>query len=179
MTNYIKKYYKTIILAVLLILLIIFLVYYNIKKNLQGFLNTPLYAVVNIVVAVLVAFYLTQRKNDQRQLKNNIEHIIDKIQVAINNEWAYKIQSKSDIDNIIMMQRQVSNKLDVLKTQSKIFPQFEDDLQYVNERFKEYKEFFGNHMTNLSYLLESEKELRNPLGLIDDKLDCIKMSLYK
>lgn len=57
-----------IIIAVLVSIGCIILIIYNLLYN-GDFFKIPLYALVNIIIAVLFAYYLTQLKNDERKKK--------------------------------------------------------------------------------------------------------------
>ena len=165
-----------------LILIVLFLVFcailsiFNIKHN-DNFFEISLYNVLNLVIAVAIAYYLTQRKNDERKLKEKAEEIVEKIQIKLNDGQAYNINSDEDIAYVLLMHRSISNwirLLDSIKEKLK----FETEVNYISENYKNYKEFIGNHINDIDYLAKSRKELENYILLIDNKLDEIKISMY-
>lgn len=156
---------------------IVGLAYYNVKNN-TDFFDAPIYTIINILVAVFFAYYLTQRKTDERKLKEKAECIIDKIQLAINDERSYKITSKNDVDFLKIKQRTVSNQIEVLSTLNDKL-KFTEKIMYIRDRYVEYKELTGNHIEDIEHLTKSETDLLNKILLIDNKLDEMKIDLYK
>lgn len=153
------------------------LAYYNFKTN-TLFLIAPAYTILNLLVAVVFAYYLAQRKNDERKLKEKAEDLIDKIQIAINDERSYRVTTKQDVDCLKIRQRTISNQIDILfSLKDKL--SCTGNIEYIKEKYIEYKELTGNHIEDLEYLTKSEKDLLNKILLIDNKLDEMKMDLYK
>lgn len=166
----------SILFVLLFLVFIIILAICNIKHN-EDFFKIPLYNILNLFIAVVIAYYLTQRKNDERKLKEKAEELIDKIQNKLNSGQAYNITSSEDIAYVLLMHRSISNWLRLLeKLKDKL--KFKNELAYINENFRSYKEFIGNHVSDLDYLSKSRKELENYILLMDNKLDEIKISMY-
>lgn len=150
---------------------------YNIKYN-TSFFQAPIYTILNLIVAVFFAYFLTQRKNDERKLKEKAENLIDKIQIVINDKRFVHITSKEDIEFLLMMQRSISNRVEILigLKDKLIFPK---EIEYIKENFTSYKEIIGNHFQDVDYLSKSEKDLYNKIMLIDSKLDEMRIKLYQ
>lgn len=149
---------------------------YNSLNN-PDFLNVSASSLLTLLVAVLFAFYFSQRLSDRRKLKDTVEKIIDQLQRIINAEEYYKITEDCARENLTLMQKTVSNKLSSLEKVAKKL-KLENEVKYLIEQFGEYREFIGDHFDDLQYLSHSSKELRRYLSLMDIKLDEIKIGFY-
>ena len=161
-----------------IIIAIIVLIYYNLKNNnLSDFLIAPLYSLVTVLVAIVFAFFFTQRKNDERKVKENAELLLDKIQHIISDERFCVIQKKEDVDFLLIQIRALSNKIDCFKKiQGKLG--ITKEINYIIAVFNQYEEYIGNHNTDILHLANSYTDLHNKIVLIDDKCDHIKIQLY-
>ena len=168
-----KKYFFTL----LFILLMGALFAYNLIIQKSSFFNMSLFEITSLSVAVLVAYYFSQKKNDERKLKEEAANIIAKIQKIINSDEASKINCECDVVILVRLQRNISNKIDILQKMAKRLG-CQDDMDYISGKFKEYREFTGEKMADINYLHESENQLKNMLSCIDDKCDYIKLLLY-
>lgn len=156
---------------------LVFVIDYNIIYN-KDFLITPIYTIFNISVAIFFAYYLTQKKNDERKLKETAENIINKIQNIISDDYLYNINEGTNKRKLLMMHRQIGNKMFLLnsvKNELKLSP----EITYIKNTFQDYRNFVGEHINNIDYLSNSEDILMKLIGLIDDKLDEIIVKLYK
>lgn len=158
-------------------LAIVVLAGYNIKSYVK-FFETPLYSILNLLVAVIFAYFFTQKKNDERKLKENAENLINKIQVKLNDPRAYKILSKEDANHLKIIQRDVDNIINILDSVKEKLNSV-DEINYIKSNFLSYTEISGNHIEDIDYLVKSEKDLLNKITLIDNKLDFIKINFYK
>ena len=72
--GFIKKHSKCLVITILITLVILGGV--NIYNNgWKDFIKMNAYEIVTIAIALLVTYYLTERKNDIRKLNNKIENI--------------------------------------------------------------------------------------------------------
>jgi hypothetical protein len=157
-------------------LLIIAICVINIFQN-EDFWDISIGNIISVVIAVVVAYFFVQSKNDERKRKEKMEDIINKIQLFINSVQAYTVESPRDELNIKMQHRSVSNKLAMLGEYKKNMG-IDEEYIYIFDKFTSYKDMIGNHITDYKYIKDSRIDLQRDLALIDDKLDMMKLKLY-
>lgn len=167
---------KIITISIIVLVLIVFGIYNGITN--KEFWNMSLYNILTLLVAVVVAFYFTQKNNDIRKTKEKAENIFEKIQDIINQDKYYRIDEKTDERELNMMKRTVNNKLKLLEKESSIINN-DSEMKYLREKFDEYRAFIDDHINDKKYLEKSEIELKKILNLMDDKIDEIRLKLYK
>lgn len=145
------------------------------------FWKTPLYNMINIVIAIVIAYYFSQRRMDERKVKDQIEHIIDKIQMVLKQDSAFNtVFDKRLIKDLLLFKRLINNKISILETcQSthKRILHIEEDIKYLKEQFIEWQSILDKILSEQNfenYQDESEKRIRN----MDDALDRIRITLY-
>lgn len=81
-------------------------------------------------------------------------------------------------ESINMRNRIINNKITILENNIHDFFQ-KEDLEFVRKEFDEYRTFVGDHIENMGYLMQSEKELKRPLDILSTKLIEMELSLYR
>lgn len=170
-----KRNIKKIILIFPLIG-IMWLAGYNFKNN-TDFFETSIYMILNLLIVIYIAFYFTQKKTDERQLKDVLSGIINSLRESIMKKEAYIITSDEDINYFLMMKRKFENKIEILNNNRKKFS-IEIEVDYIKKEFKEYCNFYEEHIRDTNYLGKSKNHLKSHLDLIDDKFDLIKIKFY-
>lgn len=171
-----KRNIIRIIITISLALVFISLFIYNFKNN-STFFDIPVYTILNLIVATFFAFYLTQKKQDERKFKETAERLIYKIQNTISSEKMYRIKNEKDIEDLKLTHRTISNRIETLdKLKDKL--NYKKEIEYIKDKFKTYRELFGNHINDVNHLTNSERDLFNFIELIDNKLDEILLSLF-
>ena len=140
---------------------------YNIKTNDQ-FWEASAANCITIVIALLISYWLVQRKNDLRKQKELIANLILDLRSQLDKEDMYDLSNKSEKD-INMRNRDISNKIEILDGIKGKF-KIESGVDFISEKFDEYKEFIGNHIDDRDYLISSHSELKRPILLISNKL---------
>lgn len=168
---------RWIIIALLLFLVILGI--YNGFFNKQ-FLEMPIYHLLSLFFALAFAFYFSNKFNDDRRLKEIVVSILCKIQDATLAEYLYKFSNpiqKNEKQNMLMKKRYLENKIAALEKVCKRL-NFDEKLEYIKQRFKEYDDLVGEHMDDGSGLSAIELQLRKQLSLIEDKCDEIIIDLH-
>lgn len=163
---------------VVIILLAIALVWwsvYNVKNN-SNFLTASLANIVTIGLAVFVSYFLTQRGNNKRRQKDIVYGLLQDLYQQVSSDEAYKLSGQSK-EKINMRNRDMNNKISILEglKSDLISPK---DLSLIRKSFNEYRDFIGDHIENIAYLSQSEKELKRPLDVIESKLLALELALY-
>lgn len=166
-----------IITEVILLLGTIGLFIFNLLKN-ESFLIMSASQGITLFVAIALAFWAAQTKNKQQNQKEHAEKLLGRIQEIVSEECFYKISEESDTKKISMLNRKMSNSISVLKQYASILG-FEEEIEYIEKEFKEYKTFTGDKIGDLDYLSKSEDTLLRHSENICSKCDFIILRLYK
>ena len=78
--------------------IIIILGIYNVRIN-EDFLKISIGQILTLLIAIGIAFWATQRKNDERKTKEQIEKIIERIRNIILNQNFYSFETINDSNN--------------------------------------------------------------------------------
>ena len=166
----------TIIATISIVLGTAFLAMYNANNN-PHFFEMSIYQVSSVFIAMAITFYLTQKKNDERKLKEVVGSVAESLQAIIASESAVKITESTIDKELWMLVRRINNKIDILDKYSKRL-KIKSETDYIKNEFKGYRELLENHINDKPYLQKSDGELRKYINNIDSKLDCIKVELY-
>lgn len=154
----------------------------NPNNSLPDFWNVNVAQLITPLVALLIAFWATQFKNDQRKAKEHAEKIIMTIQNLVTSEQFSAIPSDGVAEDIrkdiLTRNRTLSNRLQILEEYSKAL-NFSDEFKIINEKFNDYKTKIGEHISNLGYLSETEAEFRKIAESIDFQCESIILKFYK
>jgi hypothetical protein len=169
-----KSLFVWIFIAMITVAIII-LFLYNFKEN-KGFFIISINTLINILMAIILTYFFTQRKHDQRKQKDIYFNLITELQQLLDKECAYRILSE-DRRDIRLNNRALANKINALK-ECYLSCKYKSELKYIEDQFREYKEFIGNNNSNTEYLKDSEQVLTMYLMNISSKLDSIIVKLY-
>ncbi|MPM96456.1 hypothetical protein SDC9_143619 [bioreactor metagenome] len=130
------------------------------------------------MVALVFAYYFTQKNIDNRKIKEIIEDIIIKIQIEISNDSSYIFEKDFDKKVIMLKLRNLNNKIDILESAKKEL-KISEEVNYIHKEFDEYRESIGENLEDINFLITNQKEFMKKLQNIDNKCDELKMRLYK
>ena len=165
-----------IIITMLLVAVLIFLVIYNSFKF-DRFLEASLSSCLSIACVIGVSYFLVQNQTDKRRKKEILLRLLTSIQDLVTDRDAYIISATTTKESMTMRNRRINNHLQILKEHSNEFG-IQEEVLYVQEKFKEYEELIGDHIEDMNYLMNSQKELQRPLDLINTKLFEIMFCVY-
>ena len=165
---------------VLLVLVIIVglggLILYNIKTN-PSFWETSVSSCITIIIALVFSYWLVQRKNDLRKQKEILASLLFDLRTQFEKEDMYDLSQMSP-SSINMRNRDISNKIGILDSVKEEFS-IAADVDFIYEKFDEYKELIGNLIKDPGYLQNSSFELKRPIMIISTKLFEIAFGLYR
>ena len=158
------------------ILLYIGFIAYNVKTN-QSFFQASASDCITIGIAIIISYYLVQKRDDQRRQKDIIFELISKIMLIIENEKMYNFSGQTK-EEIMMRNRNISNRIHILE---KIKDDFSivTEVDFIRAKFDEYCDFIGDNIEKPDYLQQSQNALLRPISLIHTKLEEIALNLYK
>lgn len=171
-----RKCWKHFIGVLIALILLIILITYNIINN-EKFFELSISALLTLFTAIFISFYLVQRNTDLRYQKQIYCNLLMDIQKLVTNPDTYTFDKNTDVRTITSKKRTLSNYIGLVNLHSKKF-ELEQEANFIREKFKEYDEFLGNHISDITYLSKSKEDLRRPLDLINDKLYEMMLKLY-
>lgn len=163
--KWIHSYWIVILFSILCLIFGI----YNFSHN-KDFLKAPLTTIITILVAVIVSFYLVQRKTDSRRKSEKIDKLLYKVQEMINDPVLITFSP-----NTLLLHRSVINTIKLIETN--IAPEFKQDIANIKEKFEYIRNVYGNHYTDEDFMQKSYVDLINYVYLIDDICNKIHMEL--
>ena len=95
--------------------------------------------------------------------------MIKDLLVALDESKTCVVIPENGKEPLLMQKRQISVYISLLKNHAKKFG-IEKDVAFVAKRFKEYETLLGDHIDNLEYLAQSQKELAKPIKGMTVKL---------
>lgn len=169
---------KTKIALIIITIIVISAAGYCLVTNPKQFLELSLTSIINWAIAIFVSFLLVQRQTDRRNQKEAIIRILSCIQQLVNDPAAWEIADEPYQAELTMRKRKISNLINILEEESKAF-NIGKDVIFIKDKFTEYADFMGNHISDLDYLKRSKLELQRPLDLIYCKIFETQMTLYR
>lgn len=176
-----KKIVKTalgIIIALAAILLFNSVVQAFYNNKFSEYFTAPLYHIINIVVAVIFAFFLTQYKSDLRKRKEIVEKLSDKIIKDFSDERMFNITDEQAIMHIRIVQRSVDYRISLLWEYEKEMG-IKEDLTYITDNFNTYWQTISNHISDIAHLAKAKDELFNCTINIINRLEKMIVCLHK
>ena len=132
---------------------------------------------LTLLVAVIVSFFLVQRKADKNNQKDALVKLLYAIQSVVGDKATYVITTDTDSNTLTMRKRQLNNYVSLLNNHADAFG-ISKEAAFISEKVDEYSSIIGNHIDDLSFLSQSTKDLRRPLELIDTKVYETIFNLY-
>lgn len=170
-------------LEVVLLTVIIITTGVNMFVN-NDFYNITISQSLTLIIAITIAFWATQQKNEQRKAKEHAEQLIIKLQtIVVNNDFIHFVVPKDDKEyeekrqQILIRNRKIKNYISILKEYSKTLG-FEKEINYVEQEYNNYYEFVSDKLSDMDYLSKSTSQLNKHAENIDSKCESIIMGLY-
>lgn len=156
--------------------IIVLLAIYNCFTN-PNFWILSVANCMTLLVAVVVSFFLVQKKADTKNQKDALAKLLYAIQTIVGDKSTYVITTDTDPNTLTMRKRQLSNYVSILLMHADAFG-ISKEAAFISEKVEEYASIIGNHIDDLSFLSQSTKDLRRPLELIDTKVYETIFNLY-
>lgn len=170
-----RKHASKISTAVLL-LLIVGLCIYNLVNN-PNFLDTSFTALITIAIALIFSYWFTQIKNDKRKRNEKIDTLLYKIQEIVRNLDFISADTDEVCRKNLISHRSIANKIKYIKIACEDDKNIQEKVSQLEDEFKRFREFYGNHYAQKDYMKDSIKDLLNYITIIDDKADEIHIML--
>lgn len=169
--------FETLIFAAIALSLIALSIY-NLIISYSDFLKINIGSIITFTLAIVVTYLFNQKKSDERKKKDQIEKLLVKLQISLSSDYVVCIDNENSKKLNTIFQRFFDNRIDMLtKLDTNIVNK--KSLQYIKERFKEYKLAIGNEIHDFEGLRDLETELTKYIQNIDYKIDEILLNIYK
>lgn len=156
--------------------IIVGLIVYNCKHNCEDFLKANAINCISALMVVGVSFFIVQRQTDQRKQKDIFISLLESLKSLVDEDKSYNFSNIERVE-MLMQLRKISLKIDVIKSFAKRF-KIEKDVNFLEEKFKEYQSVIDNHSTDMETLRKLHNELKRPLDLISVRTFEIMLNLY-
>lgn len=133
--------------------------------------------IISIGVTIVFSFILVQNLTDERKQREVVDNIIMDLKTSLSDNKYYIITGETDKDSLLDSIRVLANNVDYLSNVNSKFIN-QNDVTYIKDIFEEYRNLIGDHITDLSYLSKSKKELERKINLIDSKLTNMRLEIY-
>ena len=170
-----RKHASKIITAILLLLIFVLCIY-NFVSN-PDFLDASVSALMTITIAIIFSYWFAQIKSDKRKRNEKIDTLLYKIQEIVGNSDFISAETEEVCRKNLISHRSIANKITCIKIACEDDKCIKDKVSQLEDEFKRFREFYGNHYTQKDYMKDSEKDLLNYITIIDDKADEIHIML--
>ena len=164
------------ITAGVLIVAVLIVAVYNMVCN-DKFFEASFTSCISLIVAIGLTFYFVQVQTDRRKQKEIFIQLIESFKCIVDDEKSSEFEKLSD-EEILMLKRNMSNKLEIIKKLEERFS-IEEQVAFLAEKYEEYAAIIGNHIQDRDTLNKLHKELRRPLSLMSEKMFEMMLDLYK
>lgn len=133
--------------------------------------------IITLCLLFYVSYYLVERNNDRRILKEKIEltlSVIDDDLAKINKNLFVETFEPKDYT---VISKRISNKILLLKNYARKFD-IVKEVDYIEESFQGIDKMIGNHINKLDELKSILIDIENTRDQIKVRMDNIFMKLY-
>lgn len=156
-------------------------VIYSAWQDWDVFFRISFPQILTVFVAVGITFYATQRKNDERIIKEHVEKIIEKMQSIVTDCSFFIIREDADAEQvsqrIMMTCRKLSNYIDILRKYQDICA-IKAEVEYLSREVSAYDTLVSDNIKDMKYLSKSGNALRRHAENIESKCNSIVARLY-
>lgn len=167
------------LIVVVFCLGIVGLAVYNCIIDTKQFFQASSTQIITCLTALVIAFWATQAKNDERKQKEHAEALVAEFKDIMSDFQMVNI----DVENYDkrfynMAIRSAQNKLYILKKYSEQMG-FEEEYTYISEKLKDYNDLISDNIEKPDYLHDSENTLKKYVSSAISKCDELIYKIYE
>lgn len=151
---------------------------YNIISNYKSFLTFQIKDFIAIMMALVVSYYLSHKKNDHRKLKEEADDVIEKIQTTTLRLRDYDTTDETKKPKILVIVKNINSKFDILRKVSNKTG-ITKEVEYCINELAQYSALIEVKTKNKQRILENQAKLYEYLSNIDNTLDEVQIKLYQ
>lgn len=151
---------------------------YNVYAKGKVFFEASIYQIISLMFALLITFFLTQMKNDERRKLDMLDKMLIDIQKDLNDENILKFETEDERSMALLHQKSVANRLKYL-VDNNLFPELEEEIKYIDNEIGHLRDMYGEHMTDMEYMRKSKKQFTLYITNVEDKIFLAHLKLFK
>ena len=161
-----QQYIALIISGIIIVILFI------VNQKSPEFLKASFVDIITIILAVFIAYYLTEKNNSKRRRNDCIDHIILEIEEMINDEIIFSINKRA-----LQHQGSCANRIKYIKEAG--FSDIQEEIDFISEKFDEIRNLYSNHCQSKESLKTVIIDFEKHREQICDKCNKIRVEMYK
>lgn len=161
----------------MILVLISFLAGLNVQNLTSNFFEISLFEVIYIVILIYISFYLTQKKEDERKLKEKSEDLLYKLNNIISDQRFIQIETKDDVEYVNQQHQRISNIINTLQ-KIKISKEFNLNIDVILSKIDQHRNIIGNHINDVSHLNKCKPDFIVIISVIKSKVDDSVVEMY-
>lgn len=164
------------LISILIIVCVIYIGVINYNACKSKFFDATFIDVLNLIFVAFFTYFLVEIKSDERKKKENIENLISKLYLILDDSKFYNISGQDQLTELRIIQRSVRSKIQILINLN--FRSIEKDLEYINQEFDEYWNCVSENVDNIIKLKGISQTLYRHINNIENRLDEMILKLY-
>lgn len=170
---------KEKIISYIAISILVVIAIFNCYKDIHSFIYMDAYQVISILIAIIFTYYYTEKRSDERRLKDKIEFICVDIKNELNK--LDRIIKENNKKSKLMHIKLLQNKISILAELAKQYGKLTKKIDYIKENYGKYNELISNNLDQNQEYFSGEnrlEKLNNYSMNIDNAIDEIIVYLY-
>ncbi len=163
---------------ILFIAFIVGLAIYNIITNQKSFFTFPIKDLITVLMAIIVSYYLSHKKNDKRKLKEEADDVVEKIQKITIILRDCDIMDAEMQPKILVLIKNIKSKFMILDAVADKVG-IAEEIAYCLDKLEKYEKLLASEPTNRQGLLALQAKAYDYLSDIDNHLDEVQIKLYQ
>ena len=144
--------------------------------NVAGYFVTPLYAILNIGIAIYFAYYLNQKNNKDVKQKQQLETFLNKMLSEFDSNLD-GITNLDEIRKIRVSYRVFRNRVNTLERMCGSMLET-DDISYIKEKLECYWDTISENITDIEALKRENTNIQNIVANITNRVEEMVFKLY-
>lgn len=162
------------IMAIIAMGIVVLGVYCWITK--PEFLNVNIFNILTMLWTVGLSFIVTQSFGKYQRKTDIMIKLLQELLDSISEEYTCHFNEKSKQEDILMRNRHIRQQIALLNEYSERFGII-DDIKFIDEKFHEYDEIIGDHISDIEYLAKSSLILERSIKLIHDRIYAVMLKI--
>lgn len=132
----------------------------------------------SLVAIIYVTYYLTEKKEDSRMIKEKLNERIDFISKSINSFDDNYFCDKFKSESFTLLKKKIDRSIYILRNYKDEY-KYNENYQIIKSSFEDIQNTISNHITNPSEIRSVLCDIQLKIDKIDSECDKIFMILFK
>lgn len=174
MSSRIRKIVYIILVTVAVAVIVICV--HNIKTNPANFWEINVFNGLTMLWTIGFSFIVSQSFSRYQRQSDVLLKLIMALSTNLDESKTCQISDRTDSKVLLMQNREISTQIAYIKQYATKFG-IKKEIEFIEEKFNEYKTLISDHIDDIHYLSKSQTELSRPIKLISTKLYDIMLKL--